>query len=158
MRTSRLPSGPGRAPVAALRELVVVDVGEHRLPGGAQHRHDEPARRVGERVGRLVVDDVATGLPERLARRDGALGLALELEDDRALEDVTGDRPGVPVRCRARVAGRQVDRHDHHLGAGGDERGSFAEQLGQGGHTATVAATGPRDWASHAPWSWASSG
>src|SRR5262245_33101623 len=54
------------APVLACFEFLVFDDDEHRLAGYAQHVDHEAQPNVGAVVGVRIVDDVATGFPERL--------------------------------------------------------------------------------------------
>jgi hypothetical protein len=73
----------------------------------------EAAPGVPQIVRRLIVDDVAARLPERLSSLNDPLGLALQLEDHLALEHVTEHWARVPVRRSARVARRYPGNPGH---------------------------------------------
>src|SRR5688500_16507020 len=78
-----------RPAVAASRQLGLVHQREHRLARRAQHRDGEAEPDVVAVVAVLVVDDVATRLPEGLARTQDPRRLAFELEQHLALQHVT---------------------------------------------------------------------
>jgi hypothetical protein len=80
----------------------------------------------------LVVDDVATWLPEGFPGSDHPRGLTLKLEGHLAFEHVTEDRPGVPVRPGTGISGRQFDGCGHYVGRRWDSRRLLREQHGQG--------------------------
>ena len=80
-------------PVGALRQFLVVDDHEHRLARLHQHRDEESRPRAGQRVTVLVVDHVATRLPERFACFDHPFRLALQFEADCSLQDVPKHGP-----------------------------------------------------------------
>src|SRR4051794_11495387 len=96
----------GSAQVLPLGQLAVADQGEQGLAWRAQLGDDEADPGVRAVVAILVVDDVAAGLPERLAGSHDSLRLTLHLEAQLAVQDVAERGPGMPVRGRPRVARR----------------------------------------------------
>src|SRR5262249_46278465 len=97
----------------------------------AQHRDGEAERSVAAVVAVLVVDDVATRLPEHLARAYDPLRLAFELEQHLPLQHVSERRAGVAMWWRAGIAGRELADHGHRVRPGRDERRYFLLQQGE---------------------------
>src|SRR6185312_9556203 len=109
-------SRAGSAAVAPRLQLFGADRHDHRPAGHAEHGDEETGLGVREVVRVLIVDDVVSGLVEGLAGLDHPLRLALELEEQLALEDVAVARAGVAVRRQAARARRQRDQDGHRLG------------------------------------------
>lgn len=105
----------GGSEVLALGEFFGVDEGEHGLVRGAEHGDQEAGSGVCAVVAVLVVDDVAAGFPEGLAGLDDAFGLAFQLEEHFALQDVAEGGARVAVGRGAGVAGRELDDDRHRL-------------------------------------------
>src|SRR5258708_1784470 len=103
-------------------EFFLIHEREHRLAWFAEHGHGEAHRDVVAVVAVLVVDDVATRLPERLASLDDTGRLTLELEHHLALQHVAEARSGVPMRRGARIARWELDDDRHRVRARRDER------------------------------------
>ena len=97
--------------MAARGELLGVDKGEHRFARDTDHDDDEPGPAVSEVVGGLIVDEVATWLPEGLPCAKNALGLAFKLEDHLALEHVAEDGAGVANASPRRAGAPQTVFH-----------------------------------------------
>jgi hypothetical protein len=79
-------------------------------------------------VGALEVDHVAPGLEQGVTGLEHPGRLPLQRKEDLALGHVAEERPGVPVRRRAGVTGRQGEPDGPGLGAGRDP----GRRLGQG--------------------------
>ena len=127
----------------ALPELLLVDELEHGLARGAYHGDHELSRGVGQSVAVLVVDGVAAGLPERATGLDDALGSALELETDSALDDVSERGSGVAMRRIPGVPGLPRDMDGHRRGAlGNGDWGGVLEDLGHPGPAGAFLAAG----------------
>src|SRR5258706_11474823 len=103
-------------------ELFLVREREHGLAWFAEHGDGETHRDVVAVVAVLIVDDVATRLPERLASPDDTRRLTLELEHHLALQHIAEGRSGVPMRRVARIAWREFDDDRHRVRARRDDR------------------------------------
>src|SRR5689334_11466410 len=72
--------------------------GDHVHTGSADAHSDEPEPVVWVHIGNLVVHDVATRFPERLACDDFPGLFTLQLEEHLALQHVSEYRPRVTMR------------------------------------------------------------
>src|SRR5258707_14130531 len=98
-------------------EFFLIHEREHRLAWFAEHGHGEAHRDVVAVVAVLVVDDVATRLPERLASLDDTGRLTLELEHHLALQHGSEARAGAPMRRGARMGPWELGAALHAVGA-----------------------------------------
>src|SRR5258706_798656 len=103
-------------------ELFLAHEREHGLAWFAEHGDGETHRDVVAVVAVLIVDDVATRLPERLASPDDTRLLTLELEHHLDVQHIAEGRSGVPRRRVARVARWELDDDGHRVRARRDER------------------------------------
>ena len=78
--------------VLPLLKFFIVQERQHGLARVAEHRDRKTHRDVVAVIAVLIVDDVPTWLPERLATPDDARRLALELEQHLALDDIAEHR------------------------------------------------------------------
>src|SRR5436305_12339053 len=94
-------------------ELFLVHDDEHRFAWFAEHGDGEAHRNVVAVVAVLVVDDVATRLPERLAGPNDTRRPTFELEHHLAVPHITEARSGLPMRRGTRIARWVLDHAGH---------------------------------------------
>jgi hypothetical protein len=102
-------------------EFFFVHQREHRLARLAEYRDGETHRHVVAVVAVLIVDNVATRLPERLASPEDTLRLTLGLEHHLAVQHIAEAWSRVPMRRVARITRRELDDDSHRVRARRDE-------------------------------------
>src|SRR5262249_36155064 len=111
-------------------DLVRLEHGDHVDAWSANAHRQEPAPAIRVEIRHLVVHQIAAGLPKRLTRNDFTGLLPLELEEDPAFQYVPENRPGMAMRPRPGVCGRELDELRHRVCPLGNPGWGDAQKIG----------------------------